>query len=211
MSGGQWHESLFDADKGDSLGDGSWGSGSDEPSGLAKIAWDQLPEPAKKKKERARLATPAPGSERESGLLDIKTLAPQLHEKLASEQPIAVRARQATPSPASARPAARLATAAKGSNGSGLIDVQELMRLQQAQTEAAQGDPLDGAQLPAASSSLLSNTSLSSSELSGSVVAEIAAIDAKALPPKGRGMLWASLAVLLIAFAGLAVYVVVNG
>lgn len=75
--GGDWSESLFKPEKGDALGDGSWGQSSDEPE-LAPVAWDKLPEAPNKQKLRARLATPAPGSQKESGLLDIKTLAPDL-------------------------------------------------------------------------------------------------------------------------------------
>lgn len=76
-SGGDWSDSLFKPEKGDSLGDGSWGRESEEPE-LAPVAWDKLPEAPAKDKARARLATPAPGSQKESGLLDIKQLAPDL-------------------------------------------------------------------------------------------------------------------------------------
>ena len=78
-TGGDWHESLFKDEKGDSLGDGTWGKPDPNEGKLAPVAWDQLPEaPDRSKKVRARLATPAPGSQKESGLLDIKLLAPSL-------------------------------------------------------------------------------------------------------------------------------------
>ncbi len=211
MSGGQWHENLFDADKSDSLGDGSWGrTRSDEPSGPAPVAWDDLP-PAPKKK-RARLATPAPGSQMGSGLLDIQTLTAQLSTPEAPEAPTPARPRQSTPLPARAQPA-RLATSAKASSGSGLIDVQELVRLQQEQEAAESGQPDALPPLPNTSSSSLSATLLSSSDLSGSLVAEVAALDAQlpVAPPKSRALLWVMVGVLLLAFVGLALYVVSQG
>lgn len=127
-----WHESLFSGDNGDSLGDGTWGTkaSGNEPA-LTPVAWDKIPEQStNKKKVRARLATPAPGSRKESGLLDIRALA----EGMRLDGDLSLRPRKPTPAP---KPGpARLATAAKASNGSGLIDVAELARLQREELAA---------------------------------------------------------------------------
>lgn len=218
MSGtgkGDWHESLFKDEKGDSLGDGTWGKPTDDAK-LAPVAWDKLPEaPDPSKKVRARLATPAPGSQKESGLLDIKTLAPSLSAGMRTEEPELVRGRQPTPPPVDVRPA-RLATAAKGSAGSGLIDVQELVRMQE-QKEAAKDKASDSV-AEAAIEAMNSSASMSNGALnvgpSGSRPPQPVPDDLDDLDPKpdrGRTMIVAMLAVLTVAVAGLAYYVLAAG
>ncbi len=204
---GDWSDSLFKPEKGDSLGDGSWGRKSNEPD-LAPVAWDKLPE-VSKKKPRARLATPAPGSQKESGLLDIKALAPDLAKSMKSEGGPVV-PKQPTPTPAPG--AARLATAAKGSTGSGLIDVQELVKAQEEQESADKDRELDVIASNAAAS--MSGASLSGSSLSTSLVDQPAIAIEDSNPsmiegpaPAGRGPLLAILGILAVAVAGLAVYV----
>jgi len=203
---GDWSDSLFKPEKGDSLGDGSWGRKSDEPD-MAPVAWDKLP-PASERKPRARLATPAPGSQKGSGLLDIKALAPDLAKSMKSDAGPVV-PRKATPSPAPG--AARLATAAKGSTGSGLIDVQELVKAQEEQESSEQDRERDIIASNAAAS--MSGASMSGSSLSTSLVDQPAvpledsspSLTAGAAP--GRGPLLAVLGLLAVAVVGLAVYV----
>ena len=133
-----WSESLFNSEKGDSLGDGSWGRPkADEEPAMAPVQWDKLPKTDDKpRKPRARLATPAPGSQKESGLLDIRAIAADMAEQAKAES--AARARQPTPPPVDTPRPARLATEAKASAGSGLIDVNELVRIQQEEAKAAE-------------------------------------------------------------------------
>ncbi|MCA9707897.1 MAG: hypothetical protein KDK70_18745 [Myxococcales bacterium] len=198
--GGDWHESLFKPEKGDSLGDGSWGRESDEPD-LAPVAWDKLPE-APKNKLRARLATPAPGSQKESGLLDIKALAPDLAKRMTAEDS-AVRA-----GTGAAGGGARLATAAKGSTGSGLIDVQEIVRAQ----ESAEGSAEPSLSGPSESSGAM----IKESKLSSSLVDQVAIpmprddedLDSSPVPIGGsRTPLMVMMGLLALAVAGLAFYV----
>ena len=205
---GDWSDSLFKPEKGDSLGDGSWGRKSNEPD-LAPVAWDKLPE-VSKKKPRARLATPAPGSQKESGLLDIKTLAPDLAKSMKAD---AGSAMPKQPTPAPAQGTARLATAAKGSTGSGLIDVQELVKVQQEEQKSTDKDrELDIIASNAAAS--MSGASLSGSSLSTSLVDQPAIpledsspSMAEDVAPTGRGPLLAVLGILAVAVIGLAAYV----
>jgi hypothetical protein len=221
-SGGDWHESLFKDQKGDSLGDGTWGKPDPNEGKLAPVAWDQLPEPmdsTARKKKRARLATPAPGSQKESGLLDIKALAPSLSEGIRDSEPDLPRTRQATPTPDVRH--ARLATSAKGSAGSGLIDVQELVRVQE-QKEAKDRasskdmkviDPVAEAaieRMNSSSSISVTNGSLSpsgSSPRPQPVSDELDGEDLDAVPNRGRSMIVMMLAVLTIAVGALAYYV----
>jgi len=215
MSGsGDWHESLFKDEKGDSLGDGTWGKPDPNEGKLAPVEWDKLPEaPDRTKRVRARLATPAPGSQKESGLLDIKSLAPSLAAGMNEAE--AARDRQPTPAPVDVRPA-RLATAAKGSAGSGLIDVQELVRVQE-QKEAANKvstkdmkviDPMAEAAIEAMNSSAsMSNVSLSTASPKQTASDELDGEDFDAVPNRGRSMIVLMLAVLTIAVGALAYYV----
>lgn len=210
---GDWSDSLFKPEKGDSLGDGSWGRPDDEPD-LAPVAWDKLPQLSNKDRVRARLATPAPGSQKESGLLDIKTLAPDLVKGMQDKESKPP-ARKGTPAPsAGTGGGARLATAAKGSTGSGLIDVQELVRAQEeqeAQQEEAKEAALEAMSSSAAAS--MSSNSLSSSGLSSSLVEPIAPaasqpdLEEVPVPKDNRGPLMIVMALLAVVVAGLAVYV----
>jgi hypothetical protein len=211
---GDWHESLFKDEKGDSLGDGTWGKPTDDGK-LAPVAWDKLPEaPDPTKKVRARLATPAPGSQKESGLLDIKALAPSLAAGMRDGEPELARTHQPTPPPTDVRPA-RLATSAKGSAGSGLIDVQELVRMQD-QKEAK--DKASDSVAEAAAEAMNSPTSMSNGPLGVSTTGprpqqplpdELDDLDAK--PDRGRTMIVGMLAVLTVAVVALAYYVLAAG
>lgn len=217
MTGGDWHDSLFKDEKGDSLGDGTWGKPTDDAQ-LAPVAWDKLPEaPDPTKRVRARLATPAPGSQKESGLLDIKTLAPSLSAGMRDEPELA-RSRQPTPSPVDARPpAARLATAAKGSAGSGLIDVQELVRMQEqkdAVKEKAAESVAEAAIEAMNSSASMSNASLRGISSSGPRPQQPAPDDLDDLdapPNRGRAMIVVMLGVLTVAVGALAYFVLTQG
>lgn len=210
-TGGDWHESLFKDQKGDSLGDGTWGKTDPNEGKLAPVAWDKLPEaPDPSKKVRARLATPAPGSQKESGLLDIKSLAPSLVAGMKNNEPELARGRQPTPPSVDTRPA-RLATPAKGSAGSGLIDVQELVRMQE-QKEAGKDRPSSDSVAEAAIEAMNSSTSMSNGNLSTSGPRPQQVVpddldDLDAVPNRGRSMIVAMLAVLTLAVAGLAYYV----
>jgi len=216
---GDWHESLFKDQKGDSLGDGTWGKPTDDGK-LAPVAWDKLPE-APNKKVRARLATPAPGSQKESGLLDIKTLAPSLSAGMAEEDEASFirRLRQPTPPPADVRPA-RLATAAKGSAGSGLIDVQELVRMQeqkeQKEANKASDSVADAAIEAMNSSASISNNALPGANLNTSGPRPVQPLpddldDLDMKPDRGRSMVVVMLAILTVAVGGLAYYVLTSG
>jgi hypothetical protein len=207
-TGGDWHESLFKDQKGDSLGDGTWGKPDPDEGKLAPVDWDKLPEaPNPAKKARARLATPAPGSQKESGLLDIKSLAPSL---MRSEDPELARDRQPTPPPVDVRPA-RLATPAKGSAGSGLIDVQEMVRAQEhkEKDEKASKDHhkvTEAAIEAMRSSQSMDNLSVSSPRLPPQPLPDdLDELDA--VPNRGRAMIMVMLAVLTIAVGALAYYV----
>ena len=226
-SGGDWHESLFKDQKGDSLGDGTWGKPDPNEGKLAPVAWDQLPEApdaTERKKKRARLATPAPGSQKESGLLDIKALAPSLSESIRESEPDMPRSRQGTPPPVDVRHA-RLATPAKGSAGSGLIDVQELVRVQeQKEKERASSkdikvvDPVAEAaieRMNSSSSISITNGSLSPSGSSPRppqpVSDDLDGDDLDAVPNRGRSMIVVMLAVLTVAVGALAYFVLAGG
>jgi hypothetical protein len=212
MTGGDWSDSLFKDEKGDSLGDGTWGKPDPNEGKLAPVEWDKLPEPRDPaaKKVRARLATPAPGSQKESGLLDIKQLAPSLSAGMRAEEPEAVRVnRQPTPSPT-----ARLATAAKGSAGSGLIDVQELVRLQEQREQGKERDKSSDSVAVAAIEAMNSSAAMgASSSLSSSgvhtkqPVPEAMLDELDELPNRNRSTLMIVVVVLTLAFAGLAVYI----
>lgn len=217
-TGGDWHESLFKEEKGDSLGDGTWGKPDPNEGKLAPVAWDQLPEaPDRSKKVRARLATPAPGSQKESGLLDIKSLAPSLAAGINTGEPELARSRQPTPPPVDPR-IARLATPAKGSAGSGLIDVQELVRTQD-EKDAPAKESADSVAVAAAEA------------MNGAAAMRNAAVgtgltapgpqpppspsddldDLDALPNRGRSMVVVMLVVLTAAVGALAYYVLTSG
>ncbi|MEX1362250.1 MAG: hypothetical protein AB1Z98_03945 [Nannocystaceae bacterium] len=198
---GEWSDSLFSSDKGDSLGDGTWGKpdADDEP---AVVDWAKIPDaPQATRKPRARLATPAPGSQKESGLLDITALADAM-QAAAREERAAMPARKPAPTPVR-NVGARLATEAKGSTGSGLIDVAEIVRQTEAQANAAESSaarPLDDP--PAAA------PSLSSSSLSGMDIDPGLDDDDIIVPGSGgRTMLYMMMAVLALAVVGLAAYV----
>ncbi len=198
---GEGNDSLFNSDK-DSLGEG-WGKREDETP-LAPIAWDKLPEAPTKKKQRARLATPAPGSNKESGLLDIKTLAPDLMKGKA-DQPDRGR-----PASSPAEPGGpRLATAAKASTaGSGLIDVGQLVKLQEDEKQARNPAPTPD---PGGSSS----TSGAAFDSMSSGLAASVSTNSGAMPQGddvvttgggNRGLMIVAV-VLLLAVAGLFVFV----
>jgi hypothetical protein len=214
MTGGDWHDSLFKDEKGDSLGDGTWGKPDPNEGKLAPVAWDKLPEaPDPAKRVRARLATPAPGSQKESGLLDIKMLAPSLAAGMRSDEPELARERQPTPAPVDVRPAARLATPAKGSAGSGLIEVQELVRMQeQREIKKESTDSVAEAAMEAMNSA----SSMSNSSLPGNMHASGARPqqpmpddldELDAVPNRGRSMIVAVLGLLTIAVGALGYYV----
>ena len=214
-TGGDWHESLFKDEKGDSLGDGTWGKPDPNEGKLAEVAWDKLPEaPDPSKTVRARLATPAPGSQKESGLLDIKQLAPSLAAGIKNDEPELMRGRQPTPPPVDTRPA-RLATPAKGSAGSGLIDVQELVRMQEQKEtiKRPSSDSVAEAAIEAMNSpASLRNSSMGNLVVSGPQPQQAASDDLDlddldAVPNRGRSMIVVMLAVLTLAVAGLAFYV----
>jgi hypothetical protein len=132
------------------------------------------------------------------------------------------RSRQGTPPPVDVRPA-RLATPAKGSAGSGLIDVQELVRVQeQREKERASSkdikvvDPVAEAAIERMNSSgsiSLANGSLSPS--SGSTPRppqpELDDEDLDALPNRGRSMIVVMLGVLTLAVGALAYFVLAGG
>jgi hypothetical protein len=211
-TGGDWHDSLFKDQKGDSLGDGTWGKTDPNEGKLAEVAWDKLPEaPDPSKKVRARLATPAPGSQKESGLLDIKLLAPSLSAGigLKNDEPELDRGRQPTPPPVDTRQA-RLATSAKGSAGSGLIDVQELVRMQDqkdaGKDRRASSDSVTEAAIEAMNSSS-SMKVLSTGPRPQQPPPSDELDDLDAVPNRGRSMVVLLLAVLTIAVAALGYYV----
>jgi hypothetical protein len=217
-TGGDWHESLFKDQKGDSLGDGTWGKPDPNEGKLAPVAWDQLPEaPDPNKKVRARLATPAPGSQKESGLLDIKALAPSLTAGMRPDEPELARTRQPTPTPADVRPA-RLATPAKGSAGSGLIDVQELVRIQD-EKDAAKRESTDSVAVAAAEAmnnaaamrNAATGTGLTASSAQHQPATPDDLDELDATPNRGRSMIWVMLVVLTAAVGGLAYYVLTQG
>lgn len=220
---GDWSDRLFssdkgDAAKGDSLGDG-WGkpAAEDEPA-LAPVDWEKIPDQVPvTRKPRARLATPAPGSQKESGLLDITALANAM-QAAADEERAEMPARPPTPVPPVRNVGARLATEAKGSTGSGLIDVAEIVRQTEAQAEAAESSgarpvetrpvgakPVEARPVvgpPAAA------PSLSSPSQSGMDVDPTLDDDDIVVPgSSGRTMLYVMMAVLVLAVAGLAAYV----
>lgn len=197
MSGGgdDWSDSLFKPEKGDSLGDGSWGRSSDEPK-LAPVAWDKLPEAPNKNKVRARLATPAPGSQKESGLLDIKTLAPDLAKGM--------------------NPDGTAKNNAPAQGGSGLINVQDLVKTQQelansgAAATKTSRDPSMDVIANNAAASMKGAASKDSNSLSRSRDDQTPIPLEDSLPIKtsgGQGPLMAILVVLAVAVAGLAYYV----
>ena len=197
---GDSSDSLF-SDK-DSLGEG-WGKPApEEEPALAPVDWTKLPDaPDPAKRPRARLATPAPGSQKGSGLLDIRALAGAMKAEKEAE------VGKPSPPPAEAR-GARLATAAKGSAGSGLIDVAALVRQTEAAESVSEGrlpDPSPGASSsgPAAS---LSGSSHSSSALASSDES-LAVDDEFEAASGGRTMIYVMLGLLTLAVAGLAVYV----
>jgi len=203
---GDWHESLFSSDKGDSLGDGTWGRPAPDDAALPQVAWDKVASEVLPKRKRVRLATPAPGSQKGSGLLDIKAIAAEMGLNQAADEP---RVRQATPPPQSEARTARLATEAKASNGSGLIDVAELVRLQEeAQSSQAGSEIAAVEEIPApASSSLLSMSA--SSLVDAPVVMNETELE-EPVPAGNRSMLMVMLGVLMLAFVGLAIYVLTS-
>jgi len=204
---GDWHESLFSSDKGDSLGDGTWGRPAPDDAALPQVAWDKVASEALPKRKRMRLATPAPGSQKGSGLLDIKALAAEMGLNQAADEP---RARQTTPPPLQSEArTARLATAAKASNGSGLIDVAELVRVQEEAQGSEAGSEVDAVEeIPApASSSLLS---MSASSLVDTPVVMTETELEEPVPAGNRSMLMVMLGVLMLAFVGLAIYVLTS-
>src|SRR5690606_20231405 len=97
-----------------------------------------------------------------------KALAPSLSAGIGEGEPAAKRQRVPTPSDAPRH--ARLATAAKGSAGSGLIDVQELARLQDEKAAADEAVVSKGneAVAEAALEAMNSSASRSGASLSGS-------------------------------------------
>lgn len=208
MTGEDWHDSLFKDEKGDALGDGTWGKADPTDGKLAPVAWDKLPAaPDPSKKLRARLATPAPGSQKESGLLDIKMLAPSLAAGMRGEGDSQVAARterQPTPPPSDTR-RARLATEAKGSAGSGLIDVQELVRLQDQREQAKDREKSSDSVAEAALEAM--NSSASRSGAQPQQPAPDLLDDLDELPEQGRSSLVKVVIVLALAFAALAIYV----
>ena len=98
---------------------------SGEPAKLNPVSWDKLPtvSPA----GRTRLATPAPGTEKGSGLVDISGLLAKHKEEQAAKKPAAAAPKAPPPAPR-ARQASepRLATAAKAGGGSGLIELDAI-------------------------------------------------------------------------------------
>jgi hypothetical protein len=185
MTGGDWHDSLFKDEKGDSLGDGTWGKPDPNEGKLAPVAWDKLPEaPDPNKKIRARLATPAPGSQKESGLLDIKALAPSLTAGMRNDDAGLARGRQPTPPPPATTGGASEPLAAK---------------------EKAI-DPVAEAAIEAMKSSAsISGASFGSPRSQPPIPDEVDDVDAT--PNRGRSMIVAMLAVLTIAVLALAYYV----
>lgn len=217
--GGDWSDSLFKDEKGDSLGDGTWGR-PEEPA-LTPVAWDKLPEAPdpSKKKVRARLATPAPGSQKESGLLDIKALAPSLSAGMRDEadaaSPNAPAAKRNQPTPP---PTARLATAAKGSAGSGLIDVGELVRMQEQGEQANAADKPKDPVAEAAIEAMNSSSSMNRGSLSSGAHSPVTPPQASDTDfdddldtPRGSSKLVLVIAVLAVAFVGLTAYVLSTG
>lgn len=197
--GGDWSDSLFKPEKGDSLGDGSWGRESEEPE-LTPVAWDKLPEVSSKDKVRARLATPAPGSQKESGLLDIKALAPDLAKSMKDGEPVLGPPRQNTPAPGGAR----LATAAKGSAGSGLIDVNDIVRAQEElKAKRASSEGIE-AFIESAGSPTTKSSSLIDQPVARSPQPDL---EASGLVPPSRSPLFMLMGLLALAVAGLAIYV----
>lgn len=209
-------DSLFSSDK-DSLGEG-WGkrSAEDEPA-LAPVDWTKLPDaPDPTKKVRARLATPAPGSQKESGLLDIQALAGAMKAEKEAETAATAEKKKA-PAPVVGAAPARLATAAKASTGSGLIDVAELVRMTEAPAESSESSgssPIPS--IPSASDSTTGPSaplgrSTSSSELVRSAPASSdpdPLLDDELTPASGnRTMIYVVLGLLTAAVVGLAVYV----
>ncbi|MCX4244366.1 hypothetical protein [Paraliomyxa miuraensis] len=207
MSGNDWSDSLFKDEKGDSLGDGTWGK-PEEPK-LAPVAWDKLPEaPDPKKKVRARLATPAPGSQKESGLLDIKQLAPSLAAGIRDGGSEPAHKRQPTPAPVDPPRGARLATAAKGSAGSGLIDVQELARMQEKPKAA---DSVAEAAIEAMNSSAsMSRDALGVSGTHNTVTPPPDVDLDDEVPAGGQSKLFLVIGLLAVAFVGMAIYVLTS-
>ena len=210
-TGGDWHESLFKDEKGDSLGDGTWGKPDPNEGKLAPVAWDKLPEQPDRKK-KARLATPAPGSQKESGLLDIKSLA----QGMQSEDSELARSRQPTPPPVDPRPArARLATPAKGSAGSGLIDVQELVRIQDQRKSDSSVEiepPMSEAAIEAMQAAAAMRNASVGTGMTAAGPQQIDELDdLDAVPNRGRSMIVVMLVVLTVAVGALAYYVLAAG
>lgn len=213
---------LFSSDK-DSLGDG-WGKRKvEEEPALPSVDWTNLPDaPDPNKKVRTRLATPAPGSQKESGLLDIRALAD--HIKAEKGKDAESSGSTAKPEAPAAGGPARLATAAKGSTGSGLIDVGELVRQTEA-AEAKSGESSGSTPIPsasesndsgsssslegAASSSPSLSASLSNSALSSSSPSSESepATDDELPAAGGPTMIYVMMGLLAVAVAGLAYYV----
>lgn len=198
---GDWSDSLFSSDKGDSLGDGSWGkpAADDEPT---PVDWAKIQDaPQVARKPRARLATPAPGSQKESGLLDITALADAMQAATKEEQ-ASTPVRKPAPTPVR-NVGARLATEAKGSTGSGLIDVAEIVRQTEAQAKVAESSGATRVEDPPAAAPSLGNPSLSGTDVDPTLDDEDIVVPGSG----GRTMLYVVMAVLALAVVGLATYV----
>ncbi|MEM9453443.1 MAG: hypothetical protein AAGF11_04640 [Myxococcota bacterium] len=178
-TGGDWSDSLFKPEKGDSLGDGSWGRESEEPE-LAPVAWDKLPDAPAKDKARARLATPAPGSQKESGLLDIKQLAPDLAQGMKDTGAASSLLAQPGPLPATQGPLPGSEQESNKASSEG-IPVRDSSASVQAGTRASAGD------MP-----VVPNAGSSPIEVGD--------------PPANRGPLLFVMGLLVAAAAGLAIY-----
>ena len=108
-----------------------------EPAKLNKVSWDNLP---KVSPGRSRLATPAPGTEKGSGLVDISSLlAKQREEEAKAGTAPKPKPKPAAPARKRQSSEARLATAAKAGGDSGLIEL-DAIRDAVKQAEATKDD-----------------------------------------------------------------------
>ncbi len=140
---------------------------SGEPAKLSPVQWDKLPKvsPA----GRTRLATPAPGTEKGSGLVDISALLAQHKQEQAAAKAAVAPAPAKAPPPPRARQTSepRLATAAKAGGGSGLIELDAIREaVRQSETAKPVAPPpassVDDAELPSFAPSALTATSTDS-------------------------------------------------
>lgn len=94
-----------------------------EPAKLNPVQWDKLP---KVSPGRSRLATPAPGTEKGSGLVDISSLLAKQREEDAKAGKAPKPKPKPNPTRARKSSEARLATAAKAGGDSGLIELDAI-------------------------------------------------------------------------------------